>query len=191
MDIQAETDRLYLCEKLLEQQELAQARTAVKFNDTKLNATLNATKQNAKGSPNKTQGFDPNQSGINLEDDDKIIVTNYICDFGNMVVGSSKRKTFRMTNCGKNSLSFSFDTRLLQNIGIGIDPPKPPKQFVPNSSLEFKVTYSTRKNAKHGKVRHIVPIHLSYGPSYTIEFVANLTIPELSMSNDNVEFNKV
>lgn len=152
---------------------------------------MNATKPNAKGSPNKTQGFDQNQSGINLEDDDKIIVTNYICDFGNMVVGSSKRKTFRMTNCGKNSLSFSFDTRLLQNIGIAIDPPKPPKQFVPNSSLEFKVTYSTRKNAKHGKVRHIVPIHLSYGPSYTIEFVANLTIPELAMSTDNVEFNKV
>jgi len=108
-----------------------------------------------------------------------------------MVVGSTKKKTFRITNCGKNSLNFSFDTRLLQQIGMSIDPSKPPKQFAPNSSMQFTVVFTTRKNAKHKKVKHIVPIHLSYGPSYTIEFVANLTIPELSMSTDTVEFNKV
>ena len=96
-----------------------------------------------------------------------------------------------MTNCGKNALNFTFDSRILQQIGLSIDPIKPPRQFSPNSSMQFTVAYTTRKNAKHGKIRHVVPIHLSYGPSYTIEFVANLTIPELSMSIDNVEFNKV
>lgn len=149
------------------------------------------TKKNARASPGKTQGFDLDKSGVFQEEDDKIIVSNYICDFGNMVVGSSKKKTFRMTNCGKNNLNFTFDTRILQQIGITIDPAKPPKQFLPNTSMQFTVSFSTRKNAKHGKVRHIVPVHLTYGPSYTVEFVANLTIPELAMSTDNVEFNKV
>lgn len=88
-------------------------------------------------------------------------------------------------------MNFIFDTRILQQIGLSIDPIKPPRQFSPNSSMQFTVSFATRKNAKHGKVRHIVPINLSYGPSYTIEFVANLTIPELSMSTDNVEFNNV
>ena len=156
-----------------------------------MNASMVATKKGDKVSPNKTQGFDPDKSGALLEDDDRVIVTNYVCDFGNMVVGSTKKKTFRITNCGKNSLNFSFDTRILQQIGIAIDPSKPPKQFAPNSSMQFNVVFTTRKNAKHKKVKHIVPIHLSYGPSYTIEFVANLTIPELSMSTDTVEFNKV
>jgi hypothetical protein len=108
-----------------------------------------------------------------------------------MVVGSSKKRTFRMTNCGKNNLGFSFDTRILQQIGISIDPIKPPKIFPPNTSMQFTVVFATRKNAKHGKVKHLVPVNLSYGPSYNIEFVANMTIPELSMSTDSVEFNQV
>ena len=102
-----------------------------------------------------------------------------------MVVGSSKSRTFRMTNCGRNNLGFSFDTRTLQQIGIAIDPIKPPKIFPPNTSMRFTVVFTTRKNAKHGKVKHVVPVNLSYGPSYNIEFVANMTIPELSMSADS------
>jgi hydrocephalus-inducing protein len=191
MEIEAEADRLYLCERLLEQEEILQAKTAIKFNDTVKDNSMVATKK-GKTSPVKSPGADLENSGdIMAEDDDKIIVSNYMCDFGNIVVGQSKSKKFRMTNCGKNSLTFSFDTRILQQIGLSIDPAKPPKQFVPNSSMEFSVKYTTRKNAKQTKVRHLVPIHLSYGPSYTVEFVANLTIPELSLSTDNVEFNKV
>lgn len=191
MDVEAETDRLYLCEKLLEQQEILQARTAIKFNESKQNASVIAPKKGPKASPSKTQAVELDKSGLAAEDEDKVIVSNYICDFGHMVVGSSKRRTFRMTNCGKNNLGFTFDTRILQQIGIAIDPNKPPKIFPPNTSMQFTVLFSTRKNARHGKVRHVVPIHLSYGPSYNIEFVANMTIPELSMSTDSVEFNKV
>ena len=191
MDIESETDRLYLWEKLLEQQEIAQARTAITFNESKQNASLVQTKKAANASQSKAQAVDPDKSGIVVEDEDKIVVSNYIWDFGNMVVGSSKKRTFRMTNCGKNNLGFSFDTRILQQIGIIIDPIKPPKIFPPNTSMQFTVTFATRKNAKHGKVKHLVPVNLSYGPSYNIEFVANMTIPELSMSTDSVEFNQV
>jgi hydrocephalus-inducing protein len=192
MDIEAETDRIYLCEKLLELEEISAARTAIKFNDTKLNATMVATKKGAKASPNKTQGFDVDQTNeLAVEEDSKIIVTNYVCDFGNIVVGKSRTKIFRMTNCGRNNISFTFDTKLLQQIGLSIDPNHPPRLFPPNNSIQFSVTYTTRKNSRHGKVKHIVPVHLSYGPSYNIEFVANLTIPELSMSTDNIDFEKV
>lgn len=90
-----------------------------------------------------------------------------------------------------NPLNFQFDPRILQQIGLSIDPARPPKQLPPNSSMQFTVVYTTRKNAKHVKVKNVVPFHLSYGASYTIEFVANLTIPEISISPDNLEFNKV
>lgn len=63
--------------------------------------------------------------------------------------------------------------------------------MIPNSSILFNVVYSTRKNAKFGKIKHVVPIDCKYGPSYNIEFTANLTIPELAMSTDNLDFGKV
>lgn len=62
---------------------------------------------------------------------------------------------------------------------------------MPNSSILFNVVYATRKLAKLGKTKAIVPIDVKYGPSYVIEFQANLTIPELTMSTDNLDFNKV
>ena len=62
---------------------------------------------------------------------------------------------------------------------------------MPNSSVLFNVVYATRKNAKFGKVKNVVPIDVKYGPSYAIEFIANLTIPELAMSTDNLDFGKV
>ena len=62
---------------------------------------------------------------------------------------------------------------------------------MPNSSCLFNIVYSTRKNAKFGKTKILVPIDVKYGPSYAIEFIANLTIPELSMNTDNLDFGKV
>ena len=62
-----------------------------------------------------------------------INVGGYICDFGHMIVGSSKKKTFRVTNVGKLPMSFNFDKKVLQNIGINIDPDKANK-IPPNTS---------------------------------------------------------
>lgn len=47
---------------------------------------------------------------VNLEN---INIANYICDFGNVVVGSTKKKSFRLTNIGKIPVTFNFDKRIL------------------------------------------------------------------------------
>ena len=44
---------------------------------------------------------------------DNINITNYVCDFGNVVVGGSKKKSFRLTNVGKIPVNFAFDKKLL------------------------------------------------------------------------------
>lgn len=62
---------------------------------------------------------------------------------------------------------------------------------MPNTSLLFNVVYTTRKNAKFGIMKYVVPIDVKFGPSYAIEFIANLTIPELAMSTETVDFAKV
>lgn len=106
------------------------------------------------------------------------------------MVGATKKKSFRFTNVGKLPITFAFDKKILGNYGIAIEPDKVQK-LPPNSSVLFNVVYVTRKNAKYGKVKSIVPIDIKYGPSYSIEFVANLTIPELTMSTENLDFGKV
>lgn len=124
---------------------------------------------------------------MNLEN---ITIAAYQCDFGNVVVGSTKKKSFRLTNVGKIPVTFNFDKKILTTAGISIEPDKVQK-ILPNSSVLFNVVYATRKNAKFGKIKHVVPIDVKYGPSYAIEFVANLTIPELAMSSDNLDYGKV
>jgi hypothetical protein len=121
---------------------------------------------------------------------DNISLATYVCDFGNVVVGMTKKKSFRLTNVGKLPVTFNFDKKVLNQAGIAIDPDKGQK-ILPNCSCLFNVVFTTRKTAKFGKQKYVVPIDVKGGPSYIIEFITNLTIPELHMSNDNVDFNKV
>lgn len=114
---------------------------------------------------------------INL---DSINIATYVCDFGNVVVNSSKKKSFRLTNVGRQHISFNFDKKLLQQAGITIEPDKAQK-VAPNHSVLFNVLYTTRKNV-FGNKKYLIPIDIKNGPRYSIEFIANLTIPELSMS---------
>lgn len=67
---------------------------------------------------------------ISLEN---INICNYVCDFGNVVVGGSKKKSFRLTNVGKIPLTFNFDKKVLGQAGIAIEPDKAQK-IMPNSS---------------------------------------------------------
>lgn len=55
---------------------------------------------------------------------DNLVIANYICDFGHMVVGTSKKRAFRLTNVGKLPLTFSFDKKLLQSVGLAVEPEK-------------------------------------------------------------------
>jgi hydrocephalus-inducing protein len=129
----------------------------------------------------------PISGSINVE---SISIAAYICDFGNVVVGSTKRKSFRLTNVGRIPVTFNFDKKLLTQAGIAIEPDKVQK-LMQNCSTLFNVVYTTRKNAKFGKQKQIVPVDVKGGPSYAIEFGANLTIPELAMSSETLDFGKV
>lgn len=58
---------------------------------------------------------------VNLEN---ISLSTYVCDFGNVVVGSTKKKSFRLTNIGRLPVTFNFDKKVLNQAGIAIDPDK-------------------------------------------------------------------
>lgn len=55
---------------------------------------------------------------------DNITIANYSCDFGNVVVGATKKKSFRFTNVGHCVMNFSFNKKILADYGISIEPEK-------------------------------------------------------------------
>ena len=62
---------------------------------------------------------------------DNINIATYTCDFGNVVVGATKKKSFRFTNTGRLPINFGFDKKILGNYGINIEPDKVQK-LAPN-----------------------------------------------------------
>ncbi len=60
-------------------------------------------------------------SGFHIEN---LVVSNYVCDFSHMVVGTSKKRAFRLTNVGRLPMNFSFDKKLLASYGLSIEPDK-------------------------------------------------------------------
>ena len=64
---------------------------------------------------------------------DSISLATYLCDLGNVVVGSTKKKSFRLTNVGKIPVNFNLDKKLLTQAGLTIEPEKVQK-LMPNQS---------------------------------------------------------
>jgi hypothetical protein len=139
MEVEAECDRQVLCQQIvsrireqLENQVGDQPSVSQGHLDSIAMSTEERKKPRAKGTEpnsarqNKSSGFTEMGSShyagaggikfggmtINL---DNINISNYVCDFGNVVVGNSQKKSFRLTNVGKIPVTFSFDKKLLNN----------------------------------------------------------------------------
>ena len=50
---------------------------------------------------------------------------------------------------------------------------------------------TTRKTSKFGKQKNAIPVDIKNGPKYTIDFVANVTIPELTLYPETLDFDRV
>ena len=50
---------------------------------------------------------------------------------------------------------------------------------------------TTRKTSKFGKQKNSIPVDIKNGPKYTIDFVANVTIPELTLYPETLDFDRV
>ena len=49
------------------------------------------------------------------------ILARYVCDFGNMIVGTQKKKTFKITNTGGVPASFDLRKAVLQGSPFTIE----------------------------------------------------------------------
>jgi len=82
-------------------------------------------------------------NGVNISLDN-IQLSTYVCDFGNVIIGGTKKRSFRLTNVGKLPINFTLDKKLLNNAGISFDQDKGVK-IMPNNSQLFTVVFTSRK----------------------------------------------
>ena len=99
---------------------------------------------------------------------DKIYITTYICDFGNVVINSIRKKTIKITNVGSLPIDFSLDGKFFKNQGYTITPERVTK-LPPNEDITLQVQYQTKKNMKFGKSITTVPLEVKGGAKYMIE----------------------
>ena len=118
----------------------------------------------------------------------KPFLPDYILDFGHVILGTVKTHVIRAANMGKILASFEIERQNFSKTGFLVDLEKV-KNLPNEESVEFVVTFDPRgANLGLGPVEHLVPLNIFNGPIVNLRLKANVTMPDLQISNDIVEF---
>jgi hypothetical protein len=123
---------------------------------------------------------------------EKIYLTNWICDFGNVIVGTTQRRQLKFKNVGDQPIDMFFDLKAIKRSEYSIAPEK--SKLAPGEETTIVVTLATKKNSKFGKLRFSVVLEVKLGAKYKLDLVCNLTIPEIvveGITDGVLDFGKV
>ncbi|EKX37002.1 hypothetical protein GUITHDRAFT_78541 [Guillardia theta CCMP2712] len=124
-------------------------------------------------------------------------LTEYLCDFGNVILGQQLQRNFRVTNVGFCFVSFEFPKSVrsaMTQFGFHVEPEKVNR--LPGApdfeSVDFSVTFnSARPGMTTGLISLAVPVAVKSGPKVTILLRANVTLPDVHISSDSLKFGNV
>ena len=122
------------------------------------------------------------------------VLASYLIDFGNVIKGSTKKKSFRIRNIGWQPISFDLDKMALANGGIKMEPDKVVRlPGLPESeSVDFNVTFAPKATKlPFGEYRYRAKLDMKAGPPVMLLFRANITVPDLTLSADTLDFGNV
>ena len=117
------------------------------------------------------------------------IIAEHLADFGNVIAGMPKKKTFRVTNFGSVPVSFSLDKRLPLSHGFTVEPEKV-NRLPEGASVDFSIRFKARKSAL-GTVEVDVPVDIKGGPPVVLRLRANVTVPDIVVTPNKVDFGDV
>lgn len=121
----------------------------------------------------------------------EIVTANYLCDFGNVIVGQTRKKIFKVTNASVvGQLNWTFDKRYLTGSGFTIEPEKVVK-MTEGSTIDFEAKYFARVNQKTGLKTKVIPLECKGTASVNIILSANVCLPEVELSTHLVDFGKL
>ncbi|ESO91099.1 hypothetical protein LOTGIDRAFT_122343, partial [Lottia gigantea] len=118
----------------------------------------------------------------------------YLLDFGYVVLGTVKTHVVSATNTGWFPVSFQVERENLHSLGFHVEldrvknlPGAPDHELV-----DFMVKFDPRgANLPLGPVETVVPINIINGPQVNIRLKANVTMPDMLISDDTINFDDV
>jgi hypothetical protein len=120
LDIAAEVDRQVLCEKIIDVYE-----------DSAFRGPNASTEENKAAL--QSNNMMAASGALSTLNDKNINIASYVCDFGNVIISKTAKRSFRLTNTGKMKISFNFRKEALNAAGLDIEPDKV-ANLLPNAS---------------------------------------------------------
>jgi hydrocephalus-inducing protein len=112
-------------------------------------------------------------------------LASYVLDFGNVVKGLTRKRTFRVRNMGWQPVSFDFDKQALAAAGMKVEPDKVVKlPGLPDpEGVEFAVTFNSKgaKGGKEGVMEYAAKLDMKGSPPVRILFRGNVTVPDVRL----------
>ncbi|KAG3249966.1 Hydrocephalus-inducing [Phytophthora idaei] len=193
LDIEIEACRLFFADYLLVQEvKKIDARALKSLEPSNSNPAEDAetTKATAKPSRPPSSTSDAKAHKKRGTEVFPFILSQFVLDFGNVVVGTHKIKRFSVINIGHGPASFQLDKNLATSRGFQIEPERvvrlPEKQ-----SVEFSVTFHARKNIDMGLHVAQLPIVIKNGPPCIAMVRALVTVPDITIFTDSLDFGKI
>uniref|UniRef100_H2YKD6 Uncharacterized protein n=1 Tax=Ciona savignyi TaxID=51511 RepID=H2YKD6_CIOSA len=124
----------------------------------------------------------------------RIRLTDYLLDFGYVVLGNVRSHIVRATNTSHYPISFSTDRSTVAHSGFSVelDRVKQLPGAPDHEAVDFKVTFDPRgANLGIGPIEAVVPINVLGGPQICMRLCAHVAVPDLTVSNDMVDFEDV
>lgn len=120
-----------------------------------------------------------------------VVVGHYLCDFGNVISGQSKKRVFKVVNASSaGPISWVFDKRNLTAMGYTLEPEKVTK--LPElATIDFTLKFVARSKLKLGRKTVILPIEIKGAPTINLVITANVCLPEVDVSSDLIDFDRV
>ncbi|KAH9493176.1 hypothetical protein Btru_021958, partial [Bulinus truncatus] len=182
LEIQMEIERLAV------RDFAAEHLTSIKY----LTATVDEKGENILSNIESTLSMMANESPASAKP--KAALPDYLLDFGYVVLGTVRTHVVRVTNTGWMPVSFKLERSNIHNQGFHIElervrnlPGAPD-----NETLDFVVQFDPRgANLQLGTVKVSVPVNVLHGPTFNICLRAHVTMPDLEVSDDVLEFSSV
>ncbi|XP_046359897.2 hydrocephalus-inducing protein homolog isoform X3 [Haliotis rufescens] len=118
----------------------------------------------------------------------------YILDFGHVVLGTVRTHVVHATNTGWFPASFQVERDNIHHHGfhIELDRVRNLPGAPDHETVDFVVSFDPRgANLQLGQVETIVPINIVTGPQVAICLRANVTMPDMEISDDTLDFGDV
>lgn len=132
------------------------------------------------------------KANSSISESSQVVLANYVCNFGNIIRNTSRKKSFKLFNKSHQPISFQLDKSILLGTGFSIDPDR--VKSLPgrphNEHVEFHVSFHAR-NQNAGVVQTELPIYIQGGPLTTLTLRAEVTLPDLVFSTHDVDFGEV